>query len=309
MKTLSEHFLEIINFLDINQESIDLAHLKISELNNQEIKSIFQKGGNIVDGNDLIKCEEEIREFTLSNKIYKICVRKINRNKTNTEYYIINFYSPSVECVILQIKLKEKKAYLTELLKQEGCLMKKNKNNYDNYPKETGELLVEIIIKICESFNLEEIELTDNSYILCKNNPNARINLLYSKMILDGDTWYGKFGFEPVEQINKDIYIKNKENYNKNILTKEIRKDYFIKEINNKEKYVQEIKKISNKYEEMKEKKLCDYMRWISENYCTVYSEIYEYIYKKAGYKKYSSLKFTLRLKSDLSEFVNMIKL
>ena len=119
MKTLSEHFIEIINGVDISQELIDLAHVKISELNKIELKKILQKGGELVDKDDLTKCEEEIREFTLANKIYKVCVRKINRNKTNSEYYIINFYSPSVECVILQIKLKEKKAYLTELLKQE----------------------------------------------------------------------------------------------------------------------------------------------------------------------------------------------
>jgi len=237
MKTISEHFMEIINRVNVNQESIDLAHIKISELNKIELKRILQKGGEIVDDEDLTKCEEEIREFNLANKIYKVCVRKIKRNKIDSEYYIINFYSPSVECVILQIKLKEKKAYLTELLKQEGCLMKKNKNKYDNYPKETGELLMEIIIKICEKFGLEEISLIDNSYITCNDNDNyGRINLLYSKMLLDGDSWYGKFGFEPIEETDKNNYKENQENYKKNKLTKEIKKEYIIKEIINKEK-------------------------------------------------------------------------
>jgi hypothetical protein len=45
--------------------------------------------------------------------------------------------------------------------------------------------------------------------------------------------------------------------------------------------------------------KLSEYMRWISENYCEIFSEIYEYVYKKAGYKKYSSLKFILKLNNE----------
>ena len=42
----------------------------------------------------------------------------------------------------------------------------------------------------------------------------------------------------------------------------------------------------------MSEEKLSLFMKWISEKYCSIYSEIYEYIYKKTGYKKYSSLDF-----------------
>lgn len=147
--------------------------------------------------------------------------------------------------------------------------MKKKGNNYEDNPKEGGEILMEIIIKICEKLKIKEITLSDDSYILCATNTNARINLIYSKMLLDGDSWYGKFGFVPVEEFNK---------------------------------------KILEKYEEMSEEKLSLFMKWISENYCSIYSEIYEYIYKKSGYKKYSSLDFVLKLNSDLSEFVDLLK-
>ena len=53
----------------------------------------------------------------------------------------------------------------------------------------------------------------------------------------------------------------------------------------------------------MKDKKLCLFMKWISENYCSIYGEIYEYIYKKAGYKKYTSLDFALKLNTDLIKY------
>lgn len=124
-----------------------------------------------------------------------------------------------------RIKVKRKKAHLSELIKQEGCLMKKKNNIYENLPKETGVLLMEIIIKICKEFGLKEITLTNNSYILCDNNQNARINLIYSKMLLDGESWYGKFGFMPIEEFNNKIYKENVENYNKNKLTMEIKKN------------------------------------------------------------------------------------
>jgi len=58
----------------------------------------------------------------------------------------------------------------------------------------------------------------------------------------------------------------------------------------------------------MKENKLNIFMQWISKNYCEIYSEIYEYIYRKAGYKKYSSLKFILKFNTDLSNFIEDVK-
>jgi hypothetical protein len=180
MKSLSEHFTEMTTHIQIDQEIKDQAHLKISEINKKELKKELQKGGKLVDEEELTRCEEEIREFTLGNKKYKVCVREIKRNKKSQTYYIINFYSPSVECIILELKLKEKQAHLTELIKQEGCLMQKKKNQYENLPKETGVLLMEIIIKVCGDFNMNVITLTDNSYILCNNNSNGRINLIYS---------------------------------------------------------------------------------------------------------------------------------
>lgn len=72
--------------------------------------------------------------------------------------------------------------------------------------------------------------------------------------------------------------------------------------------FKEEIKKIFSKYEEMREEKLSGFMKWISENHCSIYSEIYEYIYRKSGYEKYSSLEFVLELNTDLTGFVNMAK-
>jgi hypothetical protein len=58
----------------------------------------------------------------------------------------------------------------------------------------------------------------------------------------------------------------------------------------------------------MKEDKLSNFMSWIFDNHCNIYTDIYEYIYRKAGYKKYTSLKFVLILNTDLTNFVNLVK-
>jgi hypothetical protein len=58
----------------------------------------------------------------------------------------------------------------------------------------------------------------------------------------------------------------------------------------------------------MKEYKLSIFMGWIANNHCAIYSQIYEFIYRKAGYKKYSSVKFVMKFNTDLSEFVKMAK-
>jgi len=304
-KSLIEHFNEM-NDYKFNIDEKTIIYQKLNRIKVDELDKIL-KGGEIVNKNDLLKCDDEIEQFTINNNNYKICVRKI-KNTDEENYYIINFYSPDANCVLLQMDIKNKKVHLTELLKQQGCIMKKKNNNYDNDAKEGGEILIEIVIKICEKLKIQKITLTDYSHILCKNHPNSRINLLYSKMLLDGDTWYGKFGFEPVDDFDKKTYDENKENYKKNILTKYIKKENITKKILNTDKNNNSITKISEKYDEMKNEKLCIFMKWISDNYCDIYSEIYKYIYEKAGYKKYTTLNFELKLNTNLSDFVNMVK-
>jgi hypothetical protein len=254
------------------------------------------RGGNTVNERELLTCQDDIEQIILRNETYNICVRRITDNKIE-EYYIINFYSTDTNCVILQIDIKNKICHLTELLKQQGCIMKKKSNNkYKDNIKECGEILMEIIIKICEKMKIKEIQLLDNSYKECiKDGNRSRINLITSKMMLDGDTWYGKFGFEPKTDEDKEIYKYNQYNYNI-YFTKNMNMNKVIKKIQNKDKLVKEIDIIKKKYEEMKESKLSVYMKWLSNNYCGIYSDVYEYVYRKAGYKNYSSNIFILKI-------------
>jgi hypothetical protein len=307
MRSLYEHLIEMQKMNNIIlslAEKSNISHI-LNKISNDKINKLL-KGGELVNKRELHNCQDNIEQFILKNNEYNVCVRKIK--DIDDIYYIVNFYSSGTNCVLLQMDIKNKKCHLTELLKQQGCIMKKKEEKYNDNIKDIWEILIEIVIKICNKFKIDVLYLTDNSYILCKNNPNSRINLIYSKMILDGDTWYGKFGFEPIDEFDKKTYKENQVNYKKNILTKYINKEKIISEILNKEKKINHIQKISEKYDEMVNEKLSIFMKWISENYCEIYSEIYEYIYRKAGYKKYTTLEFELKFNTNLLNFVNMIK-
>lgn len=301
MKTLIEHFNEMNNLFesDLTQEEKTYIYRKLNKINADKFQKVLN-GGNLVKNNVLNECKESIKQIVINDETYKFCIRLIKNTKEKEEqFYIINFYSPSFECVVLQIDTKNKKAHLTDIFKQQGCLMKKYYSFYDDEPKNSGEILTMIVIDICKKFNLSEITLLDESYINCKNNKNrdCRINLLISKMIIDGVSWYGKFGFEPVDLYDKNIYKHNQKIYKK-VLTKHITKEQLIKKISDfdKEKNNNDINNILKKYDEMKEQKLSNFMLWLSYNYCYIYCQIYEYIYEKVGYKKYLGLTFTLHL-------------
>lgn len=60
------------------------------------------KGGEIVNKNDLLNCEDKIEQFTINDNNYKKCLRKI-KNTNGEYYYIINFYSSDTNCVLLAL--------------------------------------------------------------------------------------------------------------------------------------------------------------------------------------------------------------
>ena len=56
-------------------------------------------------------------------------------------------------------------------------------------------------------FNINKITLTDNAKITC-NNKNIRLSIFLT--LLTGNTWYGKYGFRPIDSNDKDEYYYNR---------------------------------------------------------------------------------------------------
>jgi len=296
VKSLYEHFNDIIKLCNINLclEEKSIISKKINKYGIDRLNKFL--GGDIVDKEELNKCKYNVHQIILNNNKYNICVRRVIENK-ELEYYIINFYSKDMNCIILQINIEDRICHLTDLIKQQGCLMTKIGNNYNDNIESMGKILLEIVIKICEKLEIKEIQLLDSSHISCKNinNKYFSINLSKSTMLLEGDTWYGKFGFQPNNKEDKEIYFANKNNFTK-CITNMISIDKIIKRIPNKNNFINEINEIKQKYLELYNKKLNIFMYWISRKYCEIYSYIYEYVYKKVGYKEYISNIFYLSL-------------
>ena len=61
-------------------------------------------------------------------------------------------------------------------------------------------------------FNVNKITIKDNAEKYCKSEitHTKSINLATFLTLLTGDTWYGKYGFRPIDKISKETYKRNK---------------------------------------------------------------------------------------------------
>lgn len=69
MKTLEEHFNEMIKNIKINNNTIEQAFIK-------KISKI-----EYVNNDELIKYEDEMRQFVINDEIFKITIRKLKEIK------------------------------------------------------------------------------------------------------------------------------------------------------------------------------------------------------------------------------------
>lgn len=146
------------------------------------------------------------------------------------------------------------------------------------------------------------ITLTDNSLKKC-NNKNIKLSLMLT--LLTGDTWYGKYGFRPIEiydnkyiiaDLNNNYYENNKKTMNK-IKISEINLMKFIKMTNNTN-LITASKKIITDYPSML---LKDYLSKILKDYdklCENFITFYEILYNELGLFNFYKQTFGIILQS-----------
>jgi hypothetical protein len=184
---------------------------------------------------------------------------------------------------------KEGIANLHELNQDEACYSIDN-NQKITYAL-TGSLLLKMAIKFIESvkdeYKLKFIQLTDNALKYCGY---KRINLSDMYMLLNGDTWYGKYGFIPIKSIDTKSVVENKDYLNLYSKNKKIIDKTYVYHIENMEQYLLDslrknnininknhIKNYVNKYRNLK---LSDFLRKFLKNY-DKNCKLFEYFYKK----------------------------
>lgn len=130
------------------------------------------------------------------------------RSFVDEDHYILSS-TDNEDCVNVIISKKDKIAEIHGIKNYPTCLYKTNQN--------VGSTLLKITLKMLNKyknqFNINMITLTDNSIKRCKN---TDIPLSIMLTMLTGDTWYGKYGFRPINISNYTINEVMTSNYEKN---------------------------------------------------------------------------------------------
>lgn len=129
------------------------------------------------------------------------------------DYYILFSKDDKDDRVMVVISKKEKTAEIHGLGKYTSCIMHTNEN--------VDSILLHITIKMLRKykyiFGIEMIILADNSLKKCHDYNIKLTNML---TLLTGNTWFGEYGFRPIELSNNkyiineyssQLYEKNKQ--------------------------------------------------------------------------------------------------
>lgn len=124
-------------------------------------------------------------------------------DETMDENYYVLYSKDEIECNTVLIDIENKIAEIHGIGNYKSCL--------DDINTNVGSPLLKITLKMIKKYkdklNIEKILITDNSL---KNCENKNIKLSVMLTLLTGVTWYGKYGFTPVDERLKIKYENNK---------------------------------------------------------------------------------------------------
>lgn len=185
---------------------------------------------NIDEYSDMIYTQSSNKSF--ENKEYvKVNINdiKMNENPNKKTISFIKFnsikdergdYKENDHCAVLIVDFVKKKSTIQSISNYVDCVrcLTDNKIIF-----RIGDILTQIMIIMSMKNKLKYIELTDNSYLLCKN---SKLSLIHLRTMTKGTPFYSKYGFIPLYETETDIY-----NHNLNIFNekKTLVKDKIIK--------------------------------------------------------------------------------
>jgi len=254
--------------------------------NQTQIKKFFNKGiinSMIGGGEDLI----------ITYKDYEYKYTQI----MDEDYYILYSEDDSEsDCVSVVIDKERKVGEIHGIGNFKSCLIDSN--------TKVGSTLLKITIKMLkkykDTFGINKIVLTDNSVKKCKANKED-IKLSHMLILLTGDTWYGKYGFRPINVKTYDYDEILNENYNNNklimdkITIKEANIMKYIKMTKDKN-VIYAVEKILEKDENMLLKDFLQRFLKEYESTCSHFSVFYDRLYNDLKLEKFYKLFFGLNI-------------
>ena len=249
--------------------------------NRTSIKNFFnrEKLYSLTGGSDLI--------ITYKDLEYKY-------TQINDEDYYILYSKDDFDCASVIIDRENKVGEIHGIGNFKSCLSETN--------TKVGSTLLKITIKMLkkykDEFGINKIVLTDNSIKKCGRKD---IILAHMLMLLNGNTWYGSYGFRP-------IYINNYD-YNKILIKKYNDNQLIINKITIKEanilKYIKmtkndeimkAVEKIYEKNEDMLLKIFLQKFLKEFDSTCYYFYKFYEQLYNDIGLENFYKLFFGLNI-------------
>ena len=181
-------------------------------------------------------------------------------------FYVLYSFD-KLECVSVVIDKENRYAEIHGLGNYKTCIKDVTNN--------VGSTLLKITIKMLQKYkdklDIKKILITDNSLKKC-NNINIKLSVMLT--LLTGDTWYGKYGFRPVDNVTIKYYEKNKMIMN-TITLKDIDLIKYLKMTKLDRKIIKNAKKFIEKHQTLLVK---DYLSRFLKEYdrtCDYFNDFY----------------------------------
>ena len=185
-------------------------------------------------------------------------------------YYIL-YSKEEFDCVTVIIDKENNKAEIHGIGNYKSCL--------DDAIINVGSTLFKITLKMLQKykdkFNLKKILLSDNSIKKC-NNKDIKLPIMLT--LLNGETWYGNYGFKPVEEKLIDYYENNKKIMN-TVTLKDIDLIKYLKMTKLDKEIIEKTTKFIEKHESLLVK---DYLTKFLKKYdktCEYFYNFYEQLF------------------------------
>lgn len=218
---------------------------------------------------------------------YEDHIYEFKRSDEHKETYILYAIdNKNQSCVAINIDTKIHIANIYEITSDQAKCIPFNVR--------IGSVLLMITIKMIKKYHdklgIKYLTVTDNSFKRCGS--DTLIDLMQMSILCSGDTWYGKYGFRPIENIGDKVKSDHVENskYQKNKYIMEKIKisdinlqKYFRKLKKENEKYYQIINKIINKKPNML---LKDFLKLFLQDFdinCKIFASFYKQLFKDIG--------------------------
>jgi hypothetical protein len=206
----------IQRFIELNKI---LEKLGIKNAQDYMHKVILNDGDNI---EKLVSISKELNGGMMNEKkeskntmikYHNVDFNFSSLHKGKNVYYHLS--GNSTTCITIIINKDEQIANLYEINYNPTCFPKEIKEEFMSGTTILN-LALKLIEKVKAEYNIKFITLKDNSSRECHNTDGNRIAFSKMMTLIEGETWYGKYGFRPYNGTDQNMSKKMYEAYRKN---------------------------------------------------------------------------------------------